>query len=118
MSGLARWLAGCVDADEALAKAVSADDWGVSQDEDDAYYAWQDLPDAAFAHARRHGPERALAEVAFKQALLTLVQEMDDFHYLQCEGCADPGAEGRRILLAMAEVFKDRPGYQEATAGD
>ena len=54
-----------LDKDKGLATAA-LEEW----DDESARYEWEDLPDAAFMHARWHGPARVLREVAAKRAIL------------------------------------------------
>ena len=47
-----------LDEDERVARAVTPDDWG--DGDESSRYEWEDLPDAAFTHAKRHDPARVL----------------------------------------------------------
>lgn len=140
MSGLAGWLAGCVDADEALARDRLCVNCRVPVKplRDCAGMTTGYTHDPAFWPGIRcegrltgaepvHSPERALADVAFKRLILDMYDEQPGY-YLP-EGVAegrDPDERMRddaikdvlrEVLRDMAEVYKDRPGYQEATAG-
>ena len=62
-----------LDEDERIARAVTPDDWGVG--DESSHYEWEDLPDAAFAHAKRHDPARVLREVEAGRQLLSDYEE-------------------------------------------
>lgn len=160
MTRLAEWLTVQVDADEAAARAAWPGPWELRTETGGfGPVAWVMMPipqhegagtgltsyvplgsqDAATAgHIALHDPARALAEVAFKRAILAghaaaLVT------WREWEGTAVPGdgagaciplpsprvmmrvSEARSrldafdgSLRAMAKVYKDRPGYAEA----
>ena len=102
MNLLAAWLTAQVDADEAVARA-NVD--GGLRDSDPAadgvgwpdYETYSGTPELALAqdYLDRFRPRRTLAEVSFKRTLL--ISEL-------------PGW----VLVEMARMYEDRPGYPEA----
>ncbi len=106
MTGLAEWLTVQVDADESHI--------GVELD-----YGQCDALEGVHLEAAR-----ALAEVAFKRAILAAHQAEQPFpdEGPQCSRCTGTGLLGIIHSLrwpcpdiwAMAQIYKDRPGYAEA----
>lgn len=62
MTDLVEFLRARLDEDERRARTAE-EQW----DDEDARYEWNDLPEASFAHARHHSPDRVLAEVEAKR---------------------------------------------------
>lgn len=135
MSGdLTAFLNARLDEDERVARAVTPDDWG--DGDESSHYEWEDLPDPAFAHAKRHNPARTLREVEAMRKILGMhhpTQPHPEFGFTYpaaakfCGWCG-PGdnwqAEqepdhypfalwpcGHARLLAA--VYSDHPDYQD-----
>lgn len=109
---LAAFLAARLDEDERLAKAA-AEEW----DSESVRYEWEDLPDTAFVHARRHSPARVLRGIAAKRAILTGhgPSRQDPTRCRVCTAIAHDRATRFRApcptLRSLAAIYSDHPAY-------
>lgn len=139
MTDLIAFLGARLDEDERIARAVTADDWGDADTQ--ARYEWEDLPDAAFAHAKQHNPARVLREVEAKRAIVgeltaawrrktAALAEYDawlragaDPHLLPGFGVGSPneslGPSGHliagleRAVRLLATLYSNHPDYRD-----
>jgi len=98
-----------LDEDWQITLAVTADDWGAG---DEAIrLEWEDLPDAAFRHAKRHDPARVLREVEAGRRIL-------DRHRLCPSGAGYDdmwtGPGPCPDLSDLADRWNDHPDYDPA----
>lgn len=115
MSDLVAWLREQIDEDERAAKAAGNRRWLVQDNiielwperEDDGFMAWPTRADAR--HAANWDPARVLAEVEAKRAI---IERHASGPAGDCEhdGWPWPCPD----VLTLAEVYRDRPGYDEA----
>jgi len=101
---LTDWLTACADEDAANSWAVHdvAKCDAMLYEENMAVWAARAGPDCDCGY-----PAQVLREVEFKRAILELA----------ALGTWPRGALQRVLFQALAEVYKDHPGYQEAISG-
>jgi hypothetical protein len=136
MTGLAGWLTAQVDDDEAAAKAAQeaapeqSGRWHAAYARGDldpsdwliataplslTPAAGPGLSQAAAMHIARYDPARALREAAFKRKVIAMAAlEVVDGREVDYD-VRDALDE---VLRDMAEVYRDRPGYQQVTGSD
>ncbi len=113
MTGLAEWLTVCVDEDEASAWAVHdvAKYDAMLYEEDMAAYAARESDcDCGY-------PARVLREAAHKCGILDRHQPNSCGECMWCSGEEESSIWPCQDIMGLAEVFSDRPGYQEAISG-
>lgn len=120
---LVAWLRAQIDADEAIALAtidathradpprwVYADDRSIRDDGRNAVLRVKHTWNHEAAHITRHDPARVLRDIAAKRRMIDALAEAETNHgsYITATYTS------RDALLAMAAVYAERDGYEEA----
>lgn len=112
---LNEFLTARLDQDEYCARVVTRDDWGDGDEDGWERHEWEDLPERAFGHAKRHSPTRVLAEVAAKRRII-------HEHRIGFDPCDAHNASFESVpcetMRLLALPFADHPDYRPEWAPD
>ena len=109
---LEEFLAARLSDDEAIARAVTDDDWG--RGDECVRLEWEDLPDSAFRHAKRHDPAHVLRQAGAGRKILAEHKAVVRLAELTEQELGSLGRYREWVLKNLAAVYSDHPDYDEA----